>query len=616
VPIDPPRPEYPRPQFRRADWLNLNGTWQFEIDRGDSGLERGLVGRELAGEITVPFCPESELSGVHDVDFMAAVWYRRTVRVPAGWAGRRVLLHFGAVDHDATVWVDGVEAGRHRGGFTGFSLDLGQRAGEDVTIVVRARDDGRAPQARGKQSNRYGNYDCLYTRTTGIWQTVWLEPAPEVALGRPRITPDLAGGAFHLEVPVTANRAGWRVRATLTDGAGDVTAAEVAAHLDLAPRLVLTVPADRRRVWGPGDPHLYGLRLELLDAAGTVVDAADSYTGLRAVSIDGTSVLLNGERVFQRLVLDQGYYPDGILTAPDDAALVRDIELSLAAGFNGARLHQKVFEERFLYHADRLGYLVWGEFGDWGCGGFGPAGDHQRPTPTYVTQWLEAVQRDYSHPSIVGWCPLNETRQVITDHITVLDDVTRAMWLATKVADTSRPVLDASGYSHRVYETDVYDSHDYEQDPEKFRANMAGLAKGEPYTNTESDGSHDGSAWSLPYRGQPYFCSEFGGIWWNPDAVDGEDSWGYGQRPADLAEFYDRFTRLTGVLLDDPNMFGYCYTQLTDVHQEQNGVYRFDRSEKFDLAPIRAAQLRPAAVETTGSSSSGPDGGAREALGD
>jgi beta-galactosidase/beta-glucuronidase len=557
----------------------------------------------------VPFCPESELSGVHDVDFMAAVWYRRTVRVPAGWAGRRVRLHFGAVDHDATVWVDGVELGRHRGGFTGFTVDLGRRAGEDVTIVVRARDDGHAPQARGKQSDRYGNYDCLYTRTTGIWQTVWLEPVPEVALGRPRVTPDLAGSAFHLELPVTANRAGWRVRATLTDAAGEVATAEVAAHLDLAPRLVLPVPADRRRVWAPGDPHLYGLTLELLDATGAVVDAADSYAGLRAVSIDGTSVLLNGERVFQRLVLDQGFYPDGVLTAPDDAALVRDIELSVAAGFNGARLHQKVFEERFLYHADRLGYLVWGEFGDWGCGGFGPSGDHQRPTPTYVTQWLEAVQRDYSHPSIVGWCPLNETRQRITDQITLLDDVTRAMFLATKVADTSRPVLDASGYSHRVYETDVYDSHDYEQDPEKFRANMAGLAKGEPYTNTEPDGA----AWSLPYRGQPYFCSEFGGIWWNPDAVEGEDSWGYGQRPTDLAEFYDRFTRLTGVLLDDPNMFGYCYTQLTDVHQEQNGVYRFDRTEKFDLAPIRAAQLRTAAVETTGSSSGDPDGGAREA---
>jgi beta-galactosidase/beta-glucuronidase len=604
VPTEPPRPEYPRPQFRRPDWLSLNGRWQFEIDRGDSGLERGLAGRDLAGAITVPFCPESELSGVHDTDFMAAVWYRRRVLVPADWAGRRVLLHFGAVDHDATVWVDGVEAGRHRGGFTGFDLDLGERAGEEITIVLRARDDPHGPQARGKQSTRYGNFDCLYTRTTGIWQTVWLEPVPEVALGRPRITPDLAGGAFHLELPVSANRAGHRIRATLTDGAGEVASAEVAAHLDLVPRLVLPVPADRRRVWRPGDPHLYGLRLELLDGAGAVVDAADSYAGLRAVSIDGASVLLNGERVFQRLVLDQGYYPDGVLTAPDDAALVRDIELALAAGFNGARLHQKVFEERFLYHADRLGYLVWGEFGDWGCHGFGPAGDEQRPTASYVAQWLEAVQRDYSHPSIVGWCPLNETRQRITDHLTVLDDVTRAMFLATKAADTSRPVLDASGYSHRVAETDVYDSHDYEQDPDKFRANMAGLAKGEPYTNAEPDGA----AWSLPYRGQPYFCSEFGGIWWNPDAGQDEDSWGYGQRPASLAEFYERFAGLVGVLLDDPRMFGYCYTQLTDVHQEQNGVYRFDRSEKFDLAPLRAAQQRPAAVETD--SSFGSDGGA------
>ncbi|GAA3518377.1 glycoside hydrolase family 2 protein [Actinocatenispora rupis] len=581
-----PRPEYPRPQFVRTDWLNLNGTWGFETDRGDSGLARGLTDRELSDRIVVPFCPESELSGIGDTDFHHAVWYRREVEFPAGWAGRRVLLHFQAVDHDTTVWVNGTEVGRHRGGFTGFTVDLSGVAGpgERAVVVVRARDAKSGPQARGKQSTEYANHDCDYTRTTGIWQTVWAEPVPEVHLRRPRITPDLAAGAFHLELPLSANRTGHRVRATLTDDAGTVTTAEVRADLDLAPRLTLAVPEGRVREWLPGDPHLYGIRLELLDAAGAVVDAADSYAGLRSVSIDGNSLRLNGRRVFQRLVLDQGYYPDGVLTAPDDAALVRDIELSLAAGFNGARLHQKVFEERFLYHADRLGYLVWGEFGDWGCNGYGPDGDNQRPDPSYVAQWLEALERDYSHPSIVGWCPLNETRQRITDDITVLDDTTRAMFLATKAMDSTRPVLDASGYSHRVAESDVYDSHNYTQDPEVFGAEMAGT-----YVNV---GERD-APWSLPYRGQPYFCSEFGGIWWG----DGDESWGYGERPKDVAEFHARFAGLVSVLLDDPSMFGYCYTQLTDVHQEQNGIYRFDRTEKLDVARIRAVQSRTAASE-------------------
>ncbi|AWL41632.1 MULTISPECIES: glycoside hydrolase family 2 protein [unclassified Streptomyces] len=596
-----PRPEYPRPQFVRRDWLNLNGTWQFETDQGDSGLERGLLGRDLTGEILVPFAPESGLSGVGDTDFLEAVWYRRRFTPPAAWAGRTVLLHFGAVDHDTTVWVDGTEVVRHRGGFTPFTADLGELApaGREVEITVRARDPKSGPQARGKQAVRYANHDCNYTRTTGIWQTVWAEPVPDVHLRRPRITPDLAGSAFGLELPLSGNRAGHRVRAVLSDDAGEVCRAEVRADLDLAPRLHLPLPDGRRREWSPEDPFLYGLRLELLDAGGEVTDTVESYAGLRAVAVQGRTVLLNGRPRFQRLVLDQGWYPDGLMTAPSDEALVRDIELAMEAGFNGARLHQKVFEERFLHHADRLGYLVWGEFGDWGCEVGGSSGDNQRPDASYVAQWLEAVERDYSHPSIVGWCPLNETYQKLHDRITPLDDVTRAMFLATKAMDTTRPVIDASGYSHRVLETDVYDSHTYEQDPAVFRRLVSGLAQGEPFVNTHESGA----AYSQAYRGQPYFVSEFGGIWWDPEAAAGQSgsdrtvSWGYGDRVRTEDEFHERFAGLTGVLLEDPEMFGYCYTQLTDVFQEQNGVYRFDRGTKLDVTRVREAQLRPAAIE-------------------
>ncbi|WP_419999704.1 glycoside hydrolase family 2 protein [Streptomyces boninensis] len=606
APPQPPRPEYPRPCFVREDWLNLNGTWEFARDPGDSGLERGLVGEVLPERITVPFCPESELSGIGDTDFQHAVWYRRTVTIPAEWAGRGALLHFGAVDHDATVWVNGTEVARHSGGFTPFTADLGAvaRPGEEAVIVVRARDAAGGPQARGKQSDRYANYSCLYTRTTGIWQTVWLEPVAATHLRRPRITPDLAGGCFHLELPLSGNRAGHRIRARLTDQRGTVAEASVAAHLDLAPRLVLSVPEDRRRPWSPEDPHLYEVELEVLDGSGAVVDRAVCTAGLRSVAVDGKRILINGKPVFQRLVLDQGWYPDGLMTAPDDTALVRDIELSIAAGFNGARLHQKVFEERFLHHADRLGYLVWGEFADWGAS-VGPVGeDNQQPTAGFVAQWAEALERDYSHPSIIGWCPLNETRQVLSDRQSVLDDVTQALFRATKAADATRPVIDASGYAHRVRETDVYDSHCYEQDPEAFRALMAGLDKDDPMVNPQDmDDWPDDAVWSFPYAGQPYFCSEFGGIWWNPDTAaeargeDREVSWGYGERPRDEEDFHERFAGLTGVLLDDPNMFGYCYTQLTDVFQEENGIYRFDRSLKLDVTRVRAAQQRSAAYE-------------------
>ncbi len=597
-----PRPEYPRPQFVRAEWLNLNGEWGFEIDRSDSGLERGVRDRELAQRIVVPFAPETKLSGIENVDFLEAVWYRTTVTIPAEWEGKDAVLHFQAVDHDATVWVNGVEVVRHRGGFTPFSANLSKiaRPGEEALIVVRARDSRYGVQARGKQTTNYFNSGCHYTRTTGIWQTVWLEAVPSVHLGRPRITPDVAGSSFHLAVPVSANKPGWKVRAILSDNDGEVAKAEVRADLDLAPRLTLQVPADRVRLWDTTDPHLYDVRLELIDADGNVVDAADSYAGLRSVSINGQAILINGKHVFQRLVLDQGYWPESLMTAPSEEALVADIELSVAAGFNGARLHQKVFEERYLYHADRLGYLVWGEFGDWGSG-VGDTGDNnQQPAASFVTQWLEAVERDYSHPSIIGWCPLNETHQLLHDRITQLDDVTRAMFMATKAADTSRPVLDASGYSHRMPDTDVWDSHNYEQDPAEFARQMAALADGAPYGNT---GGHEERPISLAYDGQPYFCSEFGGIWWNPEAAaasagnDTNQSWGYGQRVADEEEFYTRFASLVDVLLDNRLMFGYCYTQLTDVFQEENGIYRFDRTSKLDIPRIKAIQTRQAAYE-------------------
>ena len=634
--VEIPRAEYPRPQLVRDDWLCLNGRWQFEIDRDDTGLSRGLLDRDLQDEIVVPFCPESKLSGIGTQEPMEVVWYRRRLRVPDEWAGQRLLLHFQAVDHDATVWVAGREVARHRGGWTPFTADLGVPNARELTVVVRARDPSSGSQARGKQLG--------YARTaTGIWQTVWLEPVAETYMLRPRITPDVSEGVLHVEVGLRGPTRGLALRARLSDTAGEVAVAESRTDPDFIVRFVLSIPTKRRRLWAPADPFLYDLRLEFVEAVdGAVVDRARSYAGLRSVAIDGKAILLNGKPVFQRLVLDQGLYADGVLTAPSDEALARDIELSLAAGFNGARLHQKVFEERFLYHCDRLGYLVWGEFPNVGVGTAEPESGELAPTVTILTQWLEQLERDYSHPSIIGWCPLNECAQPLEDRITTLDDVTRGMFLAAKAIDQTRPVLDASGWAHRVREADVYDAHCYEQDPEKLGAMMAGLADGTPYQDyppesTEADvrnhlsvegalarlrereefadlfaagdpsldevssvlaaRTHPLRPWSIPYCGQPYFLSEFGGIWWNADNADDANSWGYGSRPASLDEFYDRFERLVAVLRDNPNMFGYSYTQLTDTYEEQNGIYRFDRTAKYDLERIRAAQTRPAAIE-------------------
>lgn len=605
-----PRPEYPRPQFVRREWLCLNGTWEFEIDQGDSGLQRGLLARPLKDRIVVPFCPESTLSGIVNTDYLNAVWYRREVEIPEGWRGQRILLHFQACDYDTFVWANGQEVGRHRGGMTPFVCDLTGIAipGQPVTLVVRARDDARDSMPSGKQAWTFDNAGCHYTRTTGIWQTVWVEPVPLLAsLGRPKVTPDTANQRFLIEQPVTGEQSGLRFRARLHDDNGLIAESETLCGENFYPRLELSVPEESVRLWSPNDPYLYFIDLELVDETGQLIDQARTYAGLRSICLDGLAVKLNGRPVFQRLVLDQGYYPDGIMTAPSDAALVNDIKISLAAGFNGARLHQKVFEERFLYHADRLGYLVWGEFSDWGLRGLtafrgwdtNATGEVWRTGNTsasefsasYVTQWLEVLQRDYNHPSIVGWCPLNETQERIAERITSHDDVMKALFLATKLYDSTRPVLDTSGYSHRLTESDIYDSHDYCSDPEKLAKRYSNLSDSSVWQNESA------RVGSTPYRGQPFFVSEFGGIRWNPGAVKGQASWGYGHDPETLEEFYQRFESLCSVLLKHPGMFGYCYTQLTDVFQEQNGIFCFDRTSKFDLPRLREIQQRVAGIE-------------------
>lgn len=555
--------------------MNLNGTWEFEIDHGRSGRERGLQHAEsLRERITVPFCPESKLSGIGCTDFMAGVWYRREIEVPSEWAGRQVLLHIGACDFRTTVFVNGTAVGTHTGGYTPFAFPIAQflRNGRNV-VTIFAEDDTRSPsQPTGKQSELYHSHGCHYTRTTGIWQTVWLEPVPHLHITGLRITPLLEAGAAVVEVRLSGAADGYRVRLSATangDLVGQVEAACV-GHVAVA-----HLPVSQVRAWSPGDPFLYDLDVSLLDPSGNALDSVSSYFGLRSLSWQGPAVKLNGKPVFQRLILDQGFYPDGIYTAPSDEALRRDIELSMALGFNGARLHQKVFEPRFLYWADKLGYLVWGEMPSWGLG------LRDYPGINYFTQeWISAVQRDYSHPSIVGWCPFNETGPEGPETL-------RSLYRLTKALDPTRPCIDTSGYVH--VETDLYDVHDYDQNPDTFAARYAPFAEGgEPFRNNPR---HD-----APYCGQPYWVSEYGGIWWNPGQTD-EKGWGYGARPRSEQEFLERYRRLTETLLNHPRMCGFCYTQLTDVEQEVNGLYTYDRRPKFDPELIRAVNSQRARVE-------------------
>ena len=349
-----PRPEHPFPQFVREDWVNLNGTWDFELDLNNSGLERGFGKRtDFKDKILVPFCPESELSGVGYTDFIAAVWYHRTVTISAEQLQGKVYLHFGAVDYDCRVFVNGTEAGRHKGGYVSFALEISAllKEGENH-LVVCAQDDTRSPmQPIGKQSDRFYSHDCSYTRTTGIWQTVWMEFTPAAHICSVQYYPNVAEGSVTIKAVVEGE--GIFSAAASYEG----TACGSASARTDSGNVIVTIPLSEIHLWEAGAGRLYDLQLSFGD------DKVSSYFGLREVKLDGYRFLINGKSVFQRLILDQGFYPDGIYTAPSDEALVNDIRLSMAAGFNGARLHQKVFEPRFLYHCDRLGYLAWGELG-------------------------------------------------------------------------------------------------------------------------------------------------------------------------------------------------------------------------------------------------------------
>lgn len=563
------RPEFPDLQFRRENWVNLNGPWSFAFDKEDNGADKKFFERtSFDGVIEVPFCPESTLSGIGHTDFINACWYSRILDIPEQALSGRVMLHFGAVDYEATVYLNGKRVGKHRGGYIGFAFDITDfvTAGENV-LVVRARDNCRDPMIpSGKQCVDTYSHGCSYTRSTGIWQTVWLEYVPKSYIKSFKFYPDIENGTVTLSAEVVGSG-----KLTLsTSYAGKDTGSVSGEVTDGT--VMMTLPLSELHLWEVGAGRLYDAVLTFGE------DKVFTYFGMREIRVDGLKVRINGKSVYQRLVLDQGYYPDGIYTARDEQALIHDIELSIAAGFNGARLHQKIFEPLFLYHADRLGYLVWGEFPCWGLdhtqfGAFFPFAD----------EWSEEVNRDFNHPALIGWCPFNETWDV--NGCIQRNEILEWAYKLTKLMDPTRPVIDTSGNYHVV--TDIYDLHNYKQDPVLFK--------------TELDKLKEGVVWDPNIRHaqplkwdtkQPMFMSEYGGIRWSK-----KSGWGYGEAPKTEEEFLERYKGLTDALLDNPCIFAFCYTQLYDVEQEQNGLYTYEREPKFDMSFFKKVNSRKAAIE-------------------
>ena len=576
---DIPRPEYPQPQFEREQWMNLNGRWEFAFDDGNRGLEESWSAgtKKFDRNITVPFCFESAKSGIGDTAFHPWVWYRRAITAPEAWKGRRVLLHFGAVDYRAMVWVNGRMAGEHVGGNTPFQFDITPllKAGAN-SLIVRAEDPPTDRYiARGKQYWEPKSRGIFYTRTSGIWQTVWLEAAGESYLERVSITPAKDGTVrFEARLARTAPGGALSFHVDVL-GAGKRAIASASVTAD-GSRATALVAVSEPWLWYPGDPHLYDARFELRNGD-ALLDRVNSYFGFRSVSIEGDRVLLNGRPTILKMVLDQGYWPQSILTPPSDEAIQYDIRMTKEMGFNGVRKHQKLEDPRYLYWADRMGLLVSSEMANARLFD----ADYARQ---FTQEWGEAVARDYNHPAIILWVPINESWGVPDLRDPRQQQHLRALYTLTHSLDPTRPVIDNDGWEHTDL-TDLFAIHDYAKDGALLYEKYKDLGKP---GGRVPDNARAALAPGNRYNGSPVYLSEFGGISLIAPGSDvPKEAWGYAGIEKTAGAALDRLRGLYVAIARIPAFAGFCYTQLTDVEQEINGLMTYDRKPKYDVRVVK-----------------------------
>ena len=547
---------YPNPNFCRKNYILLDGEWNFAIV--DNFTDSHVLNEGFSSTINVPYCPESILSGLGYTKRFTHCKYKREFNVTKE-EKKRIVLHFGAVDYESQIYINNVFVGKHIGGYTSFSFDITDYVIDgDNEIVVLVYDNVLDDSASGKQSDREESYGCYYTRVTGIWQSVWLEFVPDCYIKSIRFYPNIELQNVKVEFE------------TVGKGKADVVVSYQgqvvgSAGGDIEHRGSFIIPLSEKHLWKYKNGNLYDVELNFES------DQVFTYFGLRECSINRNKFLLNGENTFLRLVLDQGYYEKGIYTAENDEEMCERIEMAMQLGFNGARLHQKVFEPKFLYYCDVYGYLVFGEYPSWGINYFS-----KERVGYVINEWIEEINRDFNHPSIIAWCPANEcwndgymnrgyTRECDTDYL-------RLLYYSTKVCDPTRPCLASSGGFH-CDETDLYDFHDY-GGIDHYKRLLETFSKMGQFDLPNLTAKDRGAN----YRGQPLLCSEYGGL------SISNDGWGYNSEKLSSSEWIDKICELTKLLMNDKNLCGLCYTQLYDVEQEQNGLYTYRGEPKFSKA--------------------------------
>ncbi|MGU3472063.1 glycoside hydrolase family 2 protein [Paenibacillus sp. D51F] len=573
--------DYPRPQFVRDNWINLNGAWQFGFDDGNEGERLGWPER-FGGDrtIQVPFTYETKASGIVDESHHAYVWYSRELDVPAEAEGKLALLHFQAVDYKAKLWINGSYVGSHQGGYAEFHFDIAPylKYGQSNVITVKAEDSLDATQPRGKQRWVKDSFECFYVQTTGIWQTVWLEYVEPSYVEAVKMTPDLDARSMRFEYQVQGAGAADDIRLETLVSLKGKPVKQVSLAID-RPWLQLDVDLVHEANgpwkhchWSPAHPNLYDVEF-ILYKNGAEVDHVYAYFGMRKISIEKDRILLNNAPIYQKLILDQGYWPDTHLTPPSEEAILEDIDKLLEMGYNGVRKHMKVEDARFLYWCDVKGVLVWSEMA-------ATFEFNDRAVERFTREWMEVVRQQYNHPSIVTWVPFNESWGVMN----IAKDVrqqkfTEAIYHLTKAFDPNRPVVSNDGWEHTV--SDILTLHDYVESGEEFRRRYAGK---DEITGNMRSFNHWKYAFadSYAYKGQPVIVSEFGGI-----AFKSEEGWGYGNQVGSEESFLERFRSIHEAIQQTEYISGYCYTQITDVQQEVNGLLTEDRKPKIPLEKIR-----------------------------
>lgn len=565
------RKGYPRPQFVRTAWEDLNGEWRFGF--GEEVTQEDALKGKLPRTICVPFSYETPMSGIGTEEIHHRVWYSRTIGCRTG---KRALLHLEGADYKASVYVNGAYAGSHCGAYARYTLDITSLLHEgENTLTVCCDDDGHPSRVRGKQRWMAPSYGCWYVQTTGLWKSVWMEYVDAVSLSALKITPDLKDYSVRFDYEVSEPGDDVTVQFDISFQ-GMRLHTVCAGASDRYNSVTCSLPSEKLTyqvaLWSPSDPALYDVMITLYKG-GKPTDHVGSYFALRDYSVKGDKILLNSRPFYARLVLDQGYWKESGLTPPDEEALARDILLAKEMGFNGARKHQKIEDERYFYYADILGFTVWCELpsNHW----FSDASSEQ-----LTQEWLEIVRSNYNHPSLVTWVIFNESwgvRNILTNRSQ--SDLANGLYYLTKSIDSMRPVISNDGWEHA--KSDILTLHDYEQDGEKLYSKYASLDKAVHgcAENEQPLAFADGSG----YCGQPVLISEFGGTAY---AGDEDHGWGYGQGVSGNEEFLNRFAALVGAV-DRMNFSGFCYTQLTDVQQEVNGLLREDRSPKVPLQEIK-----------------------------